>query len=207
MSLTYNESKKYWEVKHNSDAYSTIKTNKARHIKKTKYIIGLFKNTIIRCGSICELGCGNGRNLYYLSQQYKNIQYYGNDLDPNLYQHINIAYPELLNKYNVKITCEDTLTYLERLLLPDMIFTYGHLMHIPDEAIGKVCDLISQKARKFILIYEAFIDSRKLSQEKKERYKNYRWGRDYNNRFPGFDLIVQEYSQGQGLYLFERQKS
>lgn len=106
----------------------------------------------------------------------------------------------------MKIICEETLTYLEMLLLPDMIFTSGHLMHIPDEAIGKVCELISQKALKFILLYEAFTDSIKLSEEKKERYKDYRWGRDYSDRFFGFDLVTQENKQGQGLYLFERKK-
>ncbi len=31
-----------------------------------------------------------------------------------------------------------------------------------------------------------------------------RFGLDYNDRFLGFVLVVQEFKQGQGLYLFER---
>lgn len=202
--LTYDKTINYWKTKHTSGSYSAIKTNKDRHVAKTKLIIRRFSNEINQCKSICELGCGNGRNLYYLSQQYSHIKYYGNDIDLNLFQHIKATYPELLNNDNVKITQEDTLAYLEALSPVDMIFTYGHLMHIPDDIIIEVCNLISQKAKKFILLYEAFIDSIKLSQEKKERYKNYRFGRDYNDMFPGFDLIVQEFKQRQGLYLFER---
>jgi len=206
MYPAYNETIDYWKAKHASGSYGMVKTNKARHIAKTKHIINKFSNEINQCKSICELGCGNGRNLYYFNQQFNGIQYYGNDIDPNLFEHIKTIYPELLNNDNVKITQEDTLTYLEKLLLPDMIFTYGHLMHIPDEIIGKICSLISQKARKFILLYEAFLDSKNLCQEKKERYKNYRFGRDYNDMFSGFNLVVQKFKQGQSLYLFERTK-
>ena len=203
MYPAYNETIDYWKTKHTSGSYSAIKTNKDRHVAKTKLIIRRFSNEISQCKSICELGCGNGRNLYYLNQQYSHIKYYGNDIDPNLFQHIEAAYPELLDSYNVKITQEDTLAYLERLLLPDMIFTYGHLIHIPDEIIIEICNLISQKASKFILLYEAFLESENLCQEKRERYKNYRFGRDYNNMFPGFRLIIQESKQK--LYLFERE--
>lgn len=205
MYPAYNKTIDYWGAKHASGSYSIVKTNKERHIKKTKLMINKFSNEISQCKSLCELGCGNSRNIYYLSQQYKNIQYYGNDIDPNLYQHIGTTYPELLANDNVKITQEDTLTYLKTLPSVDMIFTYGHLMHIPDEIIGKICSLISQKAKKFILLYEAFLDSKNLCQEKRERYKNYRFGRNYNDMFSGFRLVMHEIKQGQCLYLFERE--
>lgn len=137
------------------------------------------------CRIFCELGVGSGRNIYYFHERHPEWKYIGNDINPNIYNEIKSIYPEILDWASIEII--DTLNYLRKDdLQMDITFTYGHLMHIPDDVITEVCSLIAKKTRKYILLQEAYLYGEGVSFIKRLKYKRYRFVRDYERMFPGF---------------------
>lgn len=199
---TYDDTVEFWKSKHKTDSYSLIKTNKPRHIEHTQYILKKFAQEIAQCNSICELGCGNGRNLNAFLQEHPHVSLWGNDINPKLFIHIAQLYPDAFNRADLTIC--DTLDYLKEIPQMDMVFTYGHLMHIPDDKIEEVCGLINSKALKYILLFEA--RDIKTTPAKQKLYNNYRWARYYSEAvfFPDFNLVNTEDIGGQTLYIFKR---
>lgn len=139
------------------------------------------------CQTFCELGVGSGRNIYYFHEKYPQWMYTGNDINPNIHDEIKSIYPDLLNWASIEII--DTLSYLKKdNFQTDITFTRGHLMHIPNDVISEVCNLISKKTSRCILLHEVYLSSKGLSLRKKLKYRKYRFDRDYEEMFPGFTL-------------------
>ena len=189
----------------------TQATNQSNHIEMSQYLATNYGSTINSCKTLCELGVGSGRNLFYLHESYPALKYSGNDINPNIHNEIRSIYPDVLEWASIEIV--DTLTYLKKLQSPvDIFFTHGHLMHLPDDVIYEVCELISRKANKYILIREAFLNGRGISLRHKKKYKDYRFDRDYENMFPGFSLeekSITDHPTKKGIryciYLFKKQ--
>ncbi len=130
------------------------------------------------CHIFYELGVGSGRNLYNFHEKHKEWIYIGNDINPNTYNEIKSIYPGLLDWASIKII--DTLSYLRKdALQRDVTFTHGHLMHIPNDVIEEVCSLTVQKTKRYILLYEAYLNENGIGLIKKLKYKTYRSDRDY----------------------------
>jgi len=94
----------------------------------------------------------------------------------------------------------------------DITFTHGHLMHIPDDVISQVFKLISKKTERYILMKEEYLYGKGISLLKKLKHKRYRFVRDYERMFSGFELKEKHIfdhpsKQGirYGVYFFRRQ--
>jgi len=203
----YRKTKRIWTNWWSRNPEYAMATTSDKHVKRSKMIVNRYASTLDGCGGFCELGVGTGRNIHFFHQRFPEWRYRGNDIYPDIHDIITSMHPDLLEY--AEITIADTLEYLKVCDDADMMFTYGHLMHLPDAVIEEVCALISSKANRFIVIYEAY--PHKPGAKVKASYKNYRFERSYDNMFPGFvlrDKQVEEHPTKVGfrhcLYLFEK---
>jgi len=182
---TYSSTKKIWVRLYNKGNYARA-TNQAKHIETSKFLVETYGPRMVGCQIFCELGVGCGRNIYYFHEKYPEWEYIGNDINPKTYEDMGSVYPNVLKWASIEII--DSLSYLQRDIKMDVTFTHGHLMHIPDDVIGKLCSLIAQKTDKYILLNEAFLNEKGVGLIKRWRYRRYRFDRDYEGMFPGFEL-------------------
>ena len=176
---SYKKTKKIWiDLWEKRPGYASA-TNSDKHIKKSKMIEDRYSLILNSCGSFCELGVGSARNINFFHKNFPNWRYCGNDINPDIQDIIKSMYPDLLNY--AEITIEDTLNYLKKCNSTDIMFTYGYLMHLPDDVIEAVCTPISSKTNRFIMLYEAY--PHKPRAKVKRSYKKYRFEHDYENMF------------------------
>jgi len=135
--------------------------------------------------SICEIGMGQGDLLGYLYNRYPNKEYSGVDLNPDILNILN-GFPDS------NITIEQTGKYLKNIEgTVDAIISHCHLMYYPIDSAIKVCNLMSEKANKYILIKEILMES-DYEENDYETYFKYGFGRDYSDMFEGFVLKESE---------------
>lgn len=147
--------------------------------------------------SFCELGMGNGRNIHYFHEQFSNWGFRGNDINPDTYSEMALYFPKVIDYVSVIIL--DTLEYLRECKQVDLIFTFGHLMHIPDDSIKEVCELMSNKADKYIATYEAFGHQQWVSRP---RLEGFRFERDYQKIFD-LEVLFSGHALGQSSGLIQ----
>jgi hypothetical protein len=143
--------------------------------RQSEVLIKTLASALSDVESFCELGLGNGRNVHYFHKLFPDWEYRANDINPETNSVIAKHYPDVLDYCSIVIL--DTLSYLKECKPADLIFTHGHLMHIPDDAILEVCELMEQKANKYIALFEA------LEHLSYAEVKNYRFERDYLDIF------------------------
>lgn len=206
---SYSQTKKIWSQWYQKAKYAEF-TNQPDNIEMSKHLVDTYGPRMTDCSVFCELGVGSGRNIYYFHEKYPDWKYLGNDISPNIHNEIRSVYPDLLDWADIEIN--DTLCYLRNPdFETDITFTHGHLMHLPNEVIKEVCQLIAAKTQKYLLLNEAYINGRGLSLRKKLKYRKYRFDRDYENMFPGFILRKKHISDHptkkairHGIYLFKK---
>lgn len=178
--INWKLAKRYW-LKTNSEYLNT-----PEQIEDAKNFIQKYASKIRWTNSICELGVGDGKHLYYFLEKYPNKKYCGNDFNPNISNIIKQSYPDIIDK--CVIMCESTEKYLGKYLrYIDALFTYNHLMYIPDEDIDKICSNISYITGKYILIREIFTKI-KYGDHDKNSFLLFGFGRDYTKMFDDFEL-------------------
>ena len=207
LKSNYKKTNKIWINWWKKQPEYAVNTNSDEHIQKSKIIVERYADLLKNCQSFCELGVGTGRNIHFFHERFPKWKYFGNDICPDIHKIIKTLYPNLLDYANIVV--DDTLNFLNKCENFDILFTHGHLMHLPDDVIGKVCNLISQKTNKFILIHEAYPHTE--GAQLKAEYKKYRFERDYAQMFSSFikkDIQIEEHpSKGirHCLYLFEKE--
>lgn len=205
---SYKTTQEFWKGKHSNKAYSESENNqKNNEISRT--LIEKFLPELEGVESILELELGSGRNINIFLNHFPDAQFYGNDISPNIIEYISSYYPNVTE--NCRITSQDTCSFVKTCPEVDVVFTHGHLMHIPDDAIEEVCNDIQRVSRKFILIREAYVNNKGAGLIRTLNYRKYRFDRDYSEYFPGFTLssleIKDHHSKKwvrQGEYLFTK---
>ena len=182
----YDSTKLFWKTQHKNSAYTDAE-NIEKNNKLSRDFIKRYISLIKNIKSLQELGVGSGRNINIFSEFLPKIEYFGNDLNPNLIKDVKKNYPNVEKICHLSI--QDTLSYLDDIQPIDATFTHGHLMHLPDQVIDVVCKKISEKTNHSILLREAYINNPGAGLFRTWRYKKYRFDRDYSNRFPNFKLI------------------
>lgn len=202
---TYETTQNYWKRLHRRTNYSKRNARNDRHDMMTKHILDTYGWVMGVCESFCELGMGSGRNINIFHERYPRVYYYGNDISEKTRKVVRDLYPDMLLYADIQI--QDTLSYVRELKKKDIIFTYGHLMHLPDDIIGEVCREIGEKSQKYILLHEAY-----ETEVKDRNYKKYRFSRDYSeifgDRWVLTDGQIVEHHANKGIkykiYLFVR---
>lgn len=205
----YTQTSKLWSEWYQKGTYARS-TNTEKHIETSKHLVETYGPQMNGCKTFCELGAGSGRNIWYFHEKHPNWTYRGNDINPDIHNQIAAIYPNLLDWADIAIA--DTLTFLQRGdFSTDITFTHGHLMHLPNDVIDEICALIAQKTRKCILLHEAYLNGRGIGLRKRLKYRKYRFDRDYEDRFQGFELkdkCVSNHPTKKGIrycvYLFEK---
>jgi len=198
--MDWKLAKKYW-----LKFYQTKKTDSEEECTTAKKFVNMFAPKIRWAKSICELGVGTGKHLNFFLERYPDKIYSGNDFNPNTIGLIKKLYPNVIEKCNISINSTDK--YLKKYIgLVDAIFTYNHLMYIPNNLIDLECSRISRRATKYILIYE--IKTNVSYTESKKSFIKFGIGRDYTDMFDDFNLKgkTTETVSGQEFdtYLFKR---
>lgn len=198
--FSYEQMNQFWlHTWKNADYGSRIDTKDYK--EQSQIIVNTLAPHLSDVETFCELGLGNGRNVHYFHEKFPDWEYRANDINPDTHKVIAKHYPDVLDYCSVTIL--DTLTYLKECEPADLIFTHGHLMHIPDDVIHEVCDLMEQKANKYIGLFEAY---EHLSYAED---MNYRFERDYNDIFGlrplyGFLIIHKKSGYLHMLYLLKK---
>jgi SAM-dependent methyltransferase len=100
-------------------------------------------------GSVIELGCGVGRNLYVLQQRYPHLELCGVDISPAALAHARC-------RVRGKFLAGD-LYDLDALLSnreADLIFTMGVLIHLHPDALPALIDTMRRRARRHLVFVE-----------------------------------------------------
>ena len=179
MATSYDKTKQLWNDIHENSRYSYNNAINERHNDLTNSLIERYSKYIEECDSLCELGMGSGRNIHLFHEKYPDMKYQGNDINRNIYNTINQLFPDLPSYTRIKI--QDTLTFVTRMPKVDIIYTYCHLMHLPNDIIQEVCDEMCKKANMYMILYEAYPPLKPLSSSKQHKYDKYRFSRDYEN--------------------------
>lgn len=99
--------------------------------------------------SWCELGCGFGRNLGFLSRELGPGRGYGVDISGSLLRRARRGLPEACG-----LACADLGALPFRARAFDTVFTHGVLMHLPPAALPAALAEIKRIARGAILLVE-----------------------------------------------------
>ena len=181
MSFSYDEMQEWWLNVWQYADYGH-RTDDQGYRNQSQILVNTISNVVVEVKTFCELGIGNGRNVHFFHEVFPNWEYMANDINPDIHSVIARYYPDVLDYCSVVI--RDTLSYLKECKQADLIFTHGHLMHMPDDVIYEICDLMQKRTNKYIVTYEAF---EHLSYAK---YKGYRWERDYTDVFTIKPILV-----------------
>lgn len=187
--INWKAAKKYWLKAYNNNEFMELFCSEEECLK-AKEFVNKYAHKIRWAKSICELGIGTGKHMNYFVEKYPNKNYFGNDFNPEIIKIIDKLYPDLIGKCD--ITVSSTNKYLKRYIkVVDAIYTYNHLMYIPDDLIDIECTNISMKSSKYILIHEILTDVDYIEGDIKS-FINFGIGRDYSEKFDDFILKEKE---------------
>lgn len=191
--MDYKETKKLWKKEWWNTRQYGKSTNSIQHIEQSEYIAKKCVQLGLNINTMCELGIGNGRNINCFSKFYDNIQCYGNDIYPKITDIIKKYNPNILSF--TKLYVCDALTFMKNFTREiDCILTHGFLMHIPEDTINDLLQMIFDKSKIFVF-FEAYVNNNKPNQ------KDYRFERDYLNYIPNNFCVYTEQIKDQCLYL------
>ena len=159
ISSNYRDLTSWWAERSRSGYQQGIAKKHKLH-KNSRNLISYLDTTLEELGSVHEIGCGMGRNLFYLLKAYRSQglpfpRINGNDLVKNAcYQYMPRELKGVLRFYE-----QDTLTFLRNEVEAgnqvDLLISSDHLIHISTAAINEVLALMARFSRKYILIREA----------------------------------------------------
>lgn len=168
----------YWK-EHNKGGYQRIIGNRDLLHENSKELVEICKNfNVLKDGTnVFEIGCGCGRNLYYIWKSNPDIKISGNDL----IREECFRYMEEDIKEIIDFRENDTLSIVNGLdISSDILLSSDHLMHLEPSVSKKVLKLIVNKWKpKYILLRESIVDRLKKGSKKfkvdysivKEKYK------------------------------------
>ena len=116
-----------------------------------KEIEGLIETKKVK--TVFELGCGFLRHLEYLAKKYPHLELYGVDITPQVIDHA-----EELNNPRVHIFVDDIRNiekYQDILKKTDLIFSYGIFAYLTPQDLERVCDIIQQYFKGYVVYNDA----------------------------------------------------
>lgn len=116
--------------------------------------------------SIHEMGCGPGRNLFFIKGAFPNSTISGNDI----YIDAINGGKEIYKFNDNQIFVEDSATFAERMVAEkkkfDVIITMAHLCHLPNDIFGPISKMIP-KICKLLVSFEAGHSNRETIKAKR----------------------------------------
>jgi pseudaminic acid biosynthesis-associated methylase len=129
--------------------------------------------------NVLELGCNRGNNLEAIHSINKNILLNGID--------INKSAIEILNNKNI---CQNTevgsIYNIPKENKFDLVFTKGVLIHIPEDKLSDVLEIMYECSKKYILICEYY--SKNRHEINYRNFSNKLWKDDFCGK------IMQKYN-------------
>ena len=147
----------YWK-KFNIEGYQkNISKRKLLH-KNSKELVEICNDfNILADGcDIFEIGCGCGRNLYYMWLENNNIKISGNDLiKSECFKYMNDDIKSIIDLKEI-----DTLRLVEESnISPHLFMSSDHLMHLEPKSSKKVLEKVVKKwGPKYILLRESIVN-------------------------------------------------
>lgn len=126
-----------WKDANKKDYQKAIANNEFLH-KNSAELVEIMESEGLEFNSLCEIGCGNGRNLWYIQQNFPDASYSGNDLDINQFKKHKPK--SLVMDYSQA----DTLAYVtsKQSGFPDAVLESDHLMHIDPASVDEILETI-----------------------------------------------------------------
>lgn len=132
---------KIWESKNTAEHYWSAE----KHKNRRKWFVETLEK--FRFGSIYEIGCNSGRNLWEIKKAYPDKLVGGIDINKKAIDFAKKKMPYgIFYTGNIhEMSTEDKY---------DVIFTSGVLLHIPPKDVKSILNRCIQKANKYILHME-----------------------------------------------------
>ena len=179
--INWKRAKKYWLRVYQSKRYGS-----PEKVQEAKSFVQKYASKIRWAKTICELGVGDGKHLHFFLEKYPNKKYCGNDFNPKVCSLVEKSYPDVFKKCDIMNKSTDK--YLKGCLqYVDVIFTYNHLMYVPEEGIDRICSKISHVTGKYLLFREIYTPIKYNDLDKKS-FLSFGFGRDYQKKFCEFEL-------------------
>ena len=125
-----------WKSSNKKNNYQKIIATKEFLHDNSKELVNTIKGQDISFAYFFELGCGMGRNLYYLNKSYPEAEYAGNDLSrEECFKYMDESIKDM------DFFEFDTLSLFEDKVLayyPDAVLDSDHLMHLPPESVSVI---------------------------------------------------------------------
>lgn len=189
MESQYDNLADYWKSRNARGYQHKIASRSPLH-GYSAYITKVLAMVLGNVESIHEIGCGMGRNLDYLRNAYQvrglSIpRLSGNDLDQAAcFKHMNRDL-----RQRIEFHQQDTVAHLRQRVQQgdkvDLAMSSDHMIHLPPDVIPEVTSLMAQLSSRYILIKEAFCQTKPRTN-----YKGTWFVHQY--RFEGFQEIFSD---------------
>lgn len=168
----------FWKTISGYHEHKTVELQKADVRERSKWLAETIN--AYAPASVLELGCGGGRNLFFLHEVNPECQLYGVEINPAA---VEVAKERLGAKFKLLSSSIYELDRIESDSV-DVVFTSGVLMHIPGEALPEIKANMLRIARKAIIHYELHGPS--------HGFDFHRYPRDYRALYPEHDSARYE---------------
>lgn len=139
---------RFWSAVHGYHEHRRPETQKQDVIKRTRWLAEVLST--FEPASVLELGCGAGRNLFYLQKLLPACRLLGVEINADAAE---TARQELGSSFELVSHSLYELSHLPDDSI-DVIFTSGVLMHVPHEKVEWVVKEMQRISRKGVVLYE-----------------------------------------------------
>jgi len=140
----------YWKQANKHGYQKAIARKELLH-KNTKELVALIDVTIKqKPKTIMEVGCGAGRNLYYLMKLYHPDKIIGTDLDEaECFKYMEKDLKERI----IFLSIDSAELFTKNTFIVDLLLFSDHLMHLPPKSIDSIlAGLLSRWRFRYLVI-------------------------------------------------------
>lgn len=150
------------------------------------FIVNIIKKYNPKC--VLEVGCASGDNIFLLSEQLKECDFMGIDINNEAIKFGNKVMEDRQARVCLTKAKAEDIGKLFGANRFDLVFTVGVLTHITPSKIKEVIDGIYKVSSKWIIFVEPYLPEGKLT--KVALYHKYQWIRDYVKLMDKYEVGV-----------------
>jgi len=142
--------------------YQRIISRRKRLHRVSKSFVKIIKQNNVNLSKkhVFEIGCGSGRNLYYIKKNWKNCKISGNDLvKGSCFKYARKSIRGTIDFYEK--STQDMVK--EKISNVDIVIASDHLMHLDKPDVQEILNALSNNWKpKFILVKDTTVEQNKF---------------------------------------------
>ncbi len=171
----------FWKTISDYNEHKELNKQIQENFKRTEWLSDVISS--YHPNSVLEIGCGSGRNLYFVKKKNQNCNLFCVEINQSA---IELAKKQVGNDLCVLSNSVYSLDKIDSNSI-DVVFTSGLLMHIPHDLIKTVVDNIYRISKKVIILYELHGPS--------HDFDFHRYPRNYSELFQDLNFKYEVFSK------------